>query len=1039
MKLKIRHPAVIFLLVCTLCGAFLAWRQSGVGDQAEAGNGEPKSTGGRGEKNSVERNVGAGLGSVQNGLVDGAGPGGAGSGGGVSGATTSTASGPAGPRTHNDDLALIIGKGDLSIEGDRKAAVDAVRKVELSRRDEAAALAKSLGVPERTVFPDGRVQEVCGVDQNNQLVAFITHNANAAISSGANLLNASPYLLDGTSVLKAGVWDGGSGLVSHQEFGGRVVSMDGAGVIDHATHVIGTIAASGVTPGAKGAGPSIPVVSYDWNSDRSEMIGAASATSTDAIGASSKLLVANQSYGYVAGWNYVGGGSPYRAWEWWGDAGGVDAVESDFGMYNTYARDTDSLAEGAPYFLMVRSAGNERNNTPTAGQAVALSPGSSQIVSYDPAIHPAGDGSYKGGYDTVSFDAGAKNIVTVGSAADAVKSGARDASRAAVSSFSSFGPVDDGRIKPDVVANGESLYSSIGTGDAAYGVSSGTSMAAPGVTGLAMLLAEDFVSRHGYSMRASTLKGLLIHTADDLGNPGPDYRYGWGLVDGKEAADIIRDNYSNPDKKRIAETTMPKSGAVQQQVFTWDGTSVIRATLCWTDPAGTSTSAGDSRTARLKHNLDLKIISPSGVVYRPFVMPFVGTWTQESAALSATNGVNNTDNVEQVLVAAPGEAGSWKTEVTSQGTLASNQTYSLILSGSATVQAAGVSLGGLSHAYDGSPKTAIVTTAPAGLAVSVTYNGGSNAPVNAGTYAVVATVTDPLYSGSASNNLTISKATQTITFPPITGRTYGDGSFQLNATSSSGLPISYSTTNSAVASVTTNGTVTIVGAGEASISAAQAGDSNWNYAESARVLSVSKASGSVQLYNLSATYDGGPKAVSVVTTPPRLPTVVDYGGTTNAPSQPGSYPVTASIVDPNYSGVGTGTLSILDAVQGVTYADWVAANFPGGGPDSADNGDPDRDGIPNRAEFYLGLNPSNTSSRLSFSIEDISGGVGTLRVSPVTSRGSFSLQKWSSLSSLPTVETFGVSSDEASIGQVSRQISLPGGQGFYRLIYSPPE
>ena len=75
----------------------------------------------------------------------------------------------------------------------------------------------------------------------------------------------------------------------------------------------------------------------------------------------------------------------------------------------------DSLAYGAPYYLIFRSAGNDRTDNPSSGQAVALSPGSTTVVSYDPAGHPAGDGNYRGGFETIGFNALAKNVLTVGS------------------------------------------------------------------------------------------------------------------------------------------------------------------------------------------------------------------------------------------------------------------------------------------------------------------------------------------------------------------------------------------------------------------------------------------------------------------------------------------------------------------------------------------------------------------------------------------------------------------------------------------------
>jgi hypothetical protein len=72
-----------------------------------------------------------------------------------------------------------------------------------------------------------------------------------------------------------------------------------------------------------------------------------------------------------------------------------------------------------------------------------------------------------------------------------------------------------------------------------------------------------------------------------------------------------------------------------------------------------------------------------------------------------------------------------------------------------TPAAAGVSLGGLSHVYDGNPQSATATTEPAGLSVAITYDGGATAPSAIGSYEVVAIVVDALYAGGATGILSI--------------------------------------------------------------------------------------------------------------------------------------------------------------------------------------------------------------------------------------------------------------------------------------------
>lgn len=142
-----------------------------------------------------------------------------------------------------------------------------------------------------------------------------------------------------------------------------------------------------------------------------------------------------------------------------------------------------------------------------------------------------------------------------------------------------------------MVANGESLYSSLNDSDTSYGYYSGTSMASPNACGSAALLVQQFSQLFsGGAMRASTLKGLLIHTADDRGNAGPDYKFGWGLVNVGAAADLLIDHQAHPAKLRITENQLTTSITTRTHAFVWDGASPIRATLCWTDVAGSSTT-----------------------------------------------------------------------------------------------------------------------------------------------------------------------------------------------------------------------------------------------------------------------------------------------------------------------------------------------------------------------------------------------------------------------------------------------------------------
>jgi hypothetical protein len=564
---------------------------------------------------------------------------------------------------------------DLRVPEVREDAVQRMQAIEKASLRRAQAKAKAKGVPMRQLLPCGTLTEIVGLDENGEFLIYTTHNVDAAISTGANLVNEAPYNLNGEG-MTVGVWDAGAVRNLHQEFieGGRVSIMDGASFDDHATHVAGTIAAAGKSPNAKGMAVNARVDSYDWNSDTSEML---SRGATEP-GQADKIYISNHSYGFIAGW--FGN-------QWLGEGSDQNAYDPSFGQYDGSAAEWDGIVYSAPYYLPFKSAGNDNSNNPTKGSTVFIG---GQSVTYDPEKHPLGDGLYRNatddpanGYENIGTTGTAKNIMTVGAANDAVTGGLRDPSKSTLTGFSSRGPTDDGRIKPDIVANGANLFSPVSGSNTAYDTYSGTSMSSPNAAGSAALLVQLYGELFpAGAMRASTLKGLIIHTATDIGNPGPDYHYGWGLMDTQGAADLIIDHAGNPTKNRMVEDQLTIADTTRSIPFKWDGESPIQVTLCWTDPIGQATSAHDERAPRLVNDLDLKIIAPNGDIYYPYIMPFVGTWTIESMSENATTGVNNTDNVEQVFIETPGQPGGWEIVVDFKGNLTNDeQDFSLLVSG----------------------------------------------------------------------------------------------------------------------------------------------------------------------------------------------------------------------------------------------------------------------------------------------------------------------------------------------------------------------
>ncbi|UPQ77610.1 S8 family serine peptidase [Chryseobacterium nepalense] len=200
-----------------------------------------------------------------------------------------------------------------------------------------------------------------------------------------------------------------------------------------------------------------------------------------------------------------------------------------YGAYDSRAQTFDEICYNNPYYLPVVSTGNSRNDT--------SSPGSVQIAN-------------KGGYDLIFGHGNAKNVMTVAAVSEV--SNYVDESSVTMSTFSSWGPSDDGRIKPDISMKGVGVRSTLSTSNTATGLLSGTTMASPGITGIVLLLQQYYKQLYSNYMRSATVKGLILHTADEAGYwAGPDYEYGWELVNAEKAVIAIRDkNSATSTKKR---------------------------------------------------------------------------------------------------------------------------------------------------------------------------------------------------------------------------------------------------------------------------------------------------------------------------------------------------------------------------------------------------------------------------------------------------------------------------------------------------------
>lgn len=487
-------------------------------------------------------------------------------------------------------------------------------------------LNKNTEYSKRVSLPNFGTKELIDVLPNGEFIYAQTDNEGAAITARSNRLYSSGGLslnIQGQNMV-TGVWDGGSARTTHQEFmvGGnsKLTNMDGSVVNNHATHVTGTICAQGIVSTVRGIAFNASALNYDWNDDLSEMLSQAS----------TGLLTSNHSYGF---------GALNNIWF--------------FGAYDSRAQAFDEICYNNPYYLPVVSAGNSRNNTNTP-------PASTQLGN-------------KAGYDLIFGHGNAKNVITVAAVSEV--SDYVDESSVTMSAFSSWGPSDDGRIKPDISTKGVSVRSTLSASNTATGLDSGTSMASPGITGVVLLLQQYHNQLYSNYMRSATVKGLILHTADEAGFwQGPDYEYGWGLVNAEKAAIAIRDKNSATSTKSIIDELSLNNGATYTKTITASGTSPLKVSISWTDPQSPFFNSGtvDPTTKYLVNDLDIKI-TKDGVTYYPWKMQGMSAPFD-----SATNtGTNNADNFERIDINNP--SGTYTITVTHKGILSGgSQNFSLI-------------------------------------------------------------------------------------------------------------------------------------------------------------------------------------------------------------------------------------------------------------------------------------------------------------------------------------------------------------------------
>ena len=496
----------------------------------------------------------------------------------------------------------------------------------------------------------------------------VTYNAAAAAMSHVDVLQSAPYNLTGKNVILS-YFELAPADTTHSEFEGRVtVQFQCTGTSDsqcnslsnqqHATHVAGTMVAKGINPAAKGMAPEATLNEYrggfgDWLTDKDATLKALGGVGD------------NNSWGFIAGWcsTRCTGRTGYT---WTEDdelLGGYDGTLS--AVIDHAAIDNQTL--------MLHAAGNEGDETGPKGTPFAhnhvdshgrpttdiwcytqdgsgtdcpnitgfgLKLCSSDVAFCEKVHHPA-----HAPYGSMNWLASSKNTLAVGSTDSA----------GTISTFSSRGPTRDGRVKPELTAKGQSLFSTFP--DNSYATEQGTSMATPVVTGTMALLTQQWRNTTANPTARPDpvmLKAIALAGADDVGVAGPDATYGYGFLNAKASADLI-----------IADGGIGKrikfDNAVQGAQFDYPMTvganQNVRVVLSWFDPEALTPGTEQITTSVLVNDLDLKIVGPNGATTLPYMLVqndgcYANNGTPCQPAVRAVNTVDNNEEVEIKSAAA---------------------------------------------------------------------------------------------------------------------------------------------------------------------------------------------------------------------------------------------------------------------------------------------------------------------------------------------------------------------------------------------------
>ncbi len=439
----------------------------------------------------------------------------------------------------------------------------------------------------------------------------------------AEPLYEAPYHLSGAGI-RVMIYDQNAPYTAHKGFGKRILFHEDRDISAHHTHVAGIVLGNGAgSPSNHGVAPDAEGISFAFEVEGGLSPGFLYTNPGD-MEADYKRAI--NDYGALISNNSISANVAANGFdpEWQGNYGMTSML-------------IDSIVRGSlgRRMRVVWSNGNER-------LVLGL-----------------------GAYGSTPPPCGAKNSISVGAIFSDLET---------ITFFTSYGPTDDGRIKPDLCAPGSQYggdrgITSTGAGSPTdYVAFSGTSMAAPIVTGTGALILQEWFRMHPDSEApwASTLKALLAHTAEDLGNRGPDYRHGYGLIQARAAIDQLRGG-------RVIQDSIDHNETRYYAVEVKGKIPSLRATLAWDDPPGTPNT-----TPQLVNDLDIMLLAPESgnhERHHPWTL-FPGS-PETPAVQSRPDRVNN---MEQVEVANPVE-GLWIVVVSGYSIPLGPQGFSLILPG----------------------------------------------------------------------------------------------------------------------------------------------------------------------------------------------------------------------------------------------------------------------------------------------------------------------------------------------------------------------